>query len=246
MEQLSYNISKQENISSKVSVLKCTSINDVSSLLKDLKPNKINFINLGLQNYMETWELQKKIHNKNKNSEIPDVVLFLEHNNVYTFGKNADKDFLLGTHPKAEVVETDRGGQVTYHGPGQLVGYPIINLNHYKKSITWFMRSLEIIIINVLEQYQITSSNKDNLPGVWINDDKICAMGVRIAKWVTMHGFALNIKPNMKYFDGMIPCGILDHGVTSMYEQLNDNISKEELIKRIAMQFDLIFNLDEI
>ena len=108
------------------------------------------------------------------------------------------------------------------------------------------MRSLETIIINVLEQYQITSSNKGNLPGVWINDDKICAMGVRIAKWVTMHGFALNIKPNMKYFDGMIPCGILDHGVTSMYEQLNDNISKEELIKRIAMQFDLIFNLDEI
>jgi len=246
MEHLSYNISKQENISSKVSVLKCTSINDVPSLLKDLKPNKINFINLGLQDYVETWELQKTIHNKNKNSEIPDVVLFLEHNNVYTFGKNADKDFLLGTHPKAEVVETDRGGQVTYHGPGQLVGYPIINLNHYKKSITWFMRSLETIIINVLEQYQITSSNKDNLPGVWINDDKICAMGVRIAKWVTMHGFALNIKPNMKYFDGMIPCGILDHGVTSMYEQFNDNISKEELIKRIAMQFDLIFNLNEI
>ena len=246
MEQISFNISQQKDTTHKVNIVKCTSINDVSLLFKDLNPDKINFIDLGVQNYMESWELQKMIHTKNKNYEIPDVVLFLEHNHVYTFGKNADKNFLLSSHPEADVVQTDRGGQVTYHGPGQLVGYPIINLNHYKKSITWFMRSLERIIINVLRSYKINSSNKDNLPGVWIVDDKICAMGVRIAKWVTMHGFALNINPNMKYFDGMIPCGILDHGVTSIYEQINTKINKEELIRRISTQFNVVFEANEI
>ncbi len=246
MEQLSYQINEPSITSYDVNIIKCTSIEKTESLFDQLTPEKINFIYLGMQNYMESWDLQKKIHEKNKNLEIPDVVLFLEHNSVYTFGKNADKDFLLGSHPDADIVQTDRGGQVTYHGPGQLVGYPIINLNNYKKSITWFMRSLENVIINTLKTYNIKSSNKNGLPGVWVDEDKICAMGVRIARWVTMHGFALNINPDMKYFDGMIPCGIADHGVTTMHEQLNNNINKEELIKRIALQFKLIFNVDEI
>ena len=245
MEQLSYKI-KPPVTSYDVNILECKSIRDAELLFNQLIPGKINFIHLGLQNYMQSWELQKEIHEKNKNSEIPDVVLFLEHNNVYTFGKNADKDYLLGSHPDAEVVQTDRGGQVTYHGPGQLVGYPIINLNNYRKSITWFMRSLENVIINTLKTYDITSANKEGFPGVWVEDDKICAMGVRIARWVTMHGFALNINPDMKYFDGMIPCGIVDHGVTCMHDQSNDAINKEELIRRIALQFEMIFNLDEI
>ena len=211
------------------------------SILNQLDNNKINYVHLGRQNYQIAWNLQKKIHQLVKDNKLPDVVLFLEHDNVYTFGKNADRDFLLNSHPKADIVQTDRGGEVTYHGPGQLIGYPIFNLNHYKKSITWFMRSLESVIIKSLNEYGIKSSRKDGMPGVWVDDEKICAMGVRISRWVTMHGFALNINPNMKYFDGMIPCGIQSYGVTSLSEILNKDFSHKDLVKIIKEKFNQIF-----
>jgi len=213
----------------------------IDSILSDIKDDTINFIYLGMQEYLPIWQLQKELHSLRKNNYIPDIVLFLEHNNVYTFGKNANTDYLLDSHLDADIVKTDRGGQVTYHGPGQLVGYPIINLNNYKKSITWFMRSLEQVIINTLKFYMIKSERKDSFPGVWVEDEKICAMGVRIAQWVTMHGFALNVKPDMRYFDGMIPCGILDCGVTSIYEQLNSKIESEDIIKVLSDEFLKVF-----
>ena len=225
--------------------MKCNQ-NDFDStldFLPDLKEDKINFIYLGKQEYHSTWLLQKKLHELRKQDKIPDVVLLLEHNNVYTFGKNADKDFLLDTHLDAEVFQTDRGGQVTYHGPGQLVGYPIINLKNYKKSITWFMRSLEQVIINTLNSFNIVSERKESLPGVWVEDEKICAMGIRIAQWVTMHGFALNIDPEMEYFDGMIPCGILDCGVTSMKIQKKHFVGLEDVIDVLIKEFNLVFKL---
>ena len=222
------------------------SINDFNHITDKLKPGRLNFVYLGIQKYQIAWNLQKKINELNKENSIPDVVLFLEHENVYTFGKNADKDFLLNNHPEAEVVQTDRGGQVTYHGPGQLVGYPIINLNNYKKSVSWFMRSLEQIIINTLETYNISSERKDSLPGVWVDDDKICAMGVRISKWVTMHGFALNVKPDMKFFDSMIPCGIMEYGITSIYNQIGREIEYANLIKTISINFNNIFKVNEV
>jgi len=215
----------------------------LESFISELENNKINFVYLGKQQYLPIWELQKQLHQLRKNNHIPDVVLLLEHQNVYTFGKNADKNFLLDSHMDAEVYQTDRGGQVTYHGPGQLVGYPILDLNNYKKSITWFMNSLENVIINTLKIYDITSDRKDGLPGVWVEDEKICAMGVRIAKWVTMHGFALNINPDMKYFDGMIPCGILDCGVTSMKNQLDDSICIDDVLNVLIKQFSLVFKI---
>ena len=217
-----------------------------NNFIHSLKKNHLNFIYLGKQDYQVAWDLQKQIHELNKENKIPDIVLFLEHNDVYTFGKNADKNFLLNKHPEVDVVETDRGGQITYHGPGQLVGYPIINLNHYKKSVSWFMRSLERVIIDTLKHYNIKSSIKDGMPGVWVGDDKICAMGVRIARWVTMHGFALNINPDMKYFDGMIPCGIMDCGVTSLYEQINKDIDNQELIEIISNMFNKVFIKNEL
>tara|TARA_Y100000590_G_scaffold458729_1_gene614073 strand:+ start:1124 stop:1822 length:699 start_codon:yes stop_codon:yes gene_type:complete len=216
---------------------------NINSITSDLKPNTINFIYLGIQKYMPMWKLQQDLHALRKKNKIPDVVLFLEHENVYTFGKNANTDFLLDSHLDADVINTDRGGQVTYHGPGQIVGYPIFNLHDYKKSITWFMSSLEQVIINTLKLYTIDSHRKDSLPGVWVEDEKICAMGVRIAQWVTMHGFALNIKPDMKYFDGMIPCGILDCGVTSMYDQLNHNVQPKDVIEVLSKEFIKVFNV---
>ena len=215
---------------------------NINDIVSSFNSKTINYINIGRQSYQFAWELQKEIHQLVKNNEIPSTVLFLEHNDIYTLGKNADKNYLLNTFPHIDVIETDRGGQITYHGPGQLVGYPIINLNKYKKSITWFVSSLEQIIINTLKKFNIESSRIDDLPGVWVDDEKICAIGIRIAQWVTMHGFALNINPDMKYFDGMIPCGILDYGVTSMYKNTNRYIKFDEVIDVLFCEFNNIFD----
>jgi lipoyl(octanoyl) transferase len=215
---------------------------DINDIVNHFNSKVINYVNLGRQSYMSAWKLQKQFHQLIKNDDIPSTVLFLEHENVYTLGKNANKNYLLNTFPDIDVVDTDRGGEITYHGPGQLVGYPIINLNNYNKSITWFINSLEQIIINTLKEFSINGSRKDNLPGVWVDDEKICAMGVRIAQWVTMHGFALNVNPNMKYFDGMIPCGILDYGVTSMTNSINNSIKLEDIVSILSFEFNIIFD----
>ena len=181
--------------------------------------NEIQYFWLGLQPYQHVWGLQKQLHAKRVLGEIPDVVLLLEHDHVYTFGKNADTNNLLDSKPlNTEVVQIDRGGEVTYHGPGQLVCYPIIDLHDYRMSVSWYMRLLENVVIDCLKSYGIESGQKEGLTGVWVDEDKICAMGVRLSKWVTMHGFALNLNPDMTYFDGIIPCGIFEYGVTSLHE----------------------------
>ena len=181
--------------------------------------DEIQYFWLGRQSYQPVWELQKQLHAKRVNGEISDVVLLVEHEHVYTFGKNADTNNLLNSKPRnAEVVQIDRGGEVTYHGPGQLVCYPIIDLHDYKMSVSWYMRMLENVVIDCLQSYGIESGRKEGLTGVWVGDDKICAMGVRLSRWVTMHGFAFNLNPDMTYFDGMIPCGIFEYGVTSLQE----------------------------
>ena len=200
--------------------------------------DEINFYYLGKVEYSSAWNLQKKIHDLVKSNELGDIVLFLEHNHVYTLGKNADSNYILDRYQdKIDIIQTDRGGQVTYHGPGQLIGYPIINLNKYRKSVSWYMRTLERIIIKTLEKYAIDATTKENLTGVWVNDEKICAMGVRLSKWVTMHGFALNLNPDMKYYDGMIPCGIQEYGITSLFEFLNKEIDTFEVMNYLANFF---------
>ena len=215
---------------------------DIDFITDSINNQNINYFYLGRRSYKSAWKLQKEIHLLVKNCEIPSTVLFLEHDNGYTLGKNADKNYLLSKYPDVDVIETDRGGQITYHGPGQLVGYPIINLNNYNKSISWFVSSIESIIINTLERFKITSSRKEGFPGVWIEDEKICAMGVRIAQWVTMHGFALNVNPEMKYFDGLIPCGIMEYGVTSIYNNINQEIDYYDLVNILIKEFNTIFN----
>ena len=209
---------------------------------KQYSLDEIIYIDFGKRSYRPMWKFQKKIHELVKNQNIPNMLMFLEHDHVYTFGKNSNKDYLLNNNiSKIDVVESDRGGEVTYHGPGQLIGYPIINLKYFSKSISWYMRSLEQTIIRSLNKYNISANGKDGMPGVWIEDEKICAMGVRISKWVTMHGFALNLRPDMKYFNSMIPCGIFEYGVTSMYNQLLEDISLNSMMEEIACNFNKIF-----
>lgn len=130
------------------------SINKIKNAIYQSLDKQLNFFYIGRRSYYPIWKLQQELHHDIKNNELSSVVLFLEHDHVYTFGKNANKDFLLNSYPKeVEVVQSDRGGQITYHGPGQLVGYPIINLNKFKKSVSWYMRSLEEVIIQTLNEY---------------------------------------------------------------------------------------------
>ena len=197
--------------------------------------NEVNYYWLGRFDYHKAWALQKEIQDQVINYELNNVVLFLEHDSVYTLGKNADSNNLLPTIPKGmEVIQTDRGGDITYHGPGQLIGYPIIDLKKYRRSITWFMRGLEKSIIDMLEKVDILSSTKDGLTGVWVNDEKIAALGVRLSRWVSMHGFAVNVHTDLSLYRGMIPCGISNFGLTSI-QRLKNNNYELELIARMMM-----------
>ena len=218
------------------------SINKIKNAIYQSLDKQLNFFYIGRRSYYPIWKLQQELHHDIKNNELSSVVLFLEHDHVYTFGKNANKDFLLNSYPKeVEVVQSDRGGQITYHGPGQLVGYPIINLNKFKKSVSWYMRSLEEVIIQTLNEYTINAKRKQGMTGVWVEDEKICAMGVRLSRWVTMHGFALNVMPEMSYYDSMIPCGIQEYGITSIYNLIDKEIDMFDISEILSKNFNKIF-----
>ena len=228
-----------------ISPVKLINLDTPNSIWEELRyENEIQYFWLGRQPYKQIWDLQKQLHAKRILGEIPDVVLLLEHNHVYTFGKNADTNHLLDSKPQnAEVIQIDRGGEVTYHGPGQLVCYPIIDLHNYQMSITWYMRTLENVIIHCIKEFGIEAKLKDGLPGVWVDDDKICAMGIRLSRWVTMHGFALNLNPDMTYFDGMIPCGIFEHGVTSLND-LEVEYKLKNILNNIVNSFSYFLSKD--
>ena len=196
-----------------------------------------NILDLGKSHYNDAWELQKKLQSQRISGQIDDQLLLVEHFPVYTLGKNTPKEHLLTKESdNISIIQTDRGGDITFHGPGQLVGYPILDLNQYKRSITWYMRELEQLIIDVLKEYDINSERKKGLTGTWVKDKKIAALGVRISRWVTMHGFSLNINPDLKYYQGIIPCGIKDYGVTSMADLLGNDVPDMSEIKETLVQ----------
>ena len=190
-----------------------------------------NILDLGLSDYNDTWKLQKKLQSKRILGEIEDHLLLVEHPPVFTLGKNASKQHIINNSEDVSIIQTDRGGNITFHGPGQLVGYPILDLNHYKRSITWYMRELEQLIIEVLGEYDIKASRKKGLTGTWVKDKKIAALGVRISRWVTMHGFSLNINPDLNFYKNIIPCGIKEYGVTSMAKIMGNEVPSMDEVK---------------
>ena len=190
-----------------------------------------NILDLGLSDYNDTWKLQKKLQSKRILGEIEDHLLLVEHPPVFTLGKNASKQHIINNSEDVSIIQTDRGGNITFHGPGQLVCYPILDLNHYKRSITWYMRELEQLIIDVLGEYDIKASRKEGLTGTWVKDKKIAALGVRISRWVTMHGFSLNINPDLNFYKNIIPCGIKEYGVTSMAKIMGNEVPSMAEIK---------------
>ena len=190
-----------------------------------------NIIDLGISEFKDTWKLQKELQEKRIMGEIEDQLILVEHPAVYTLGKNASKEHILKRREGVSIVQTDRGGNITFHGPGQLVGYPILDLNFYKRSITWYMRELEQLMIDVLKEYGIKGSTKKGLTGTWVKDRKIAALGVRISRWVTMHGFSLNINPDLNYYQDIIPCGIQGYGVTSMAMIMGEEVPSMDEVK---------------
>ena len=207
-----------------------------------------NILDLGKSHYNDAWKLQKRLQSQRISGQIDDQLLLVEHFPVYTLGKNTPREHLLTKESdNISIIQTDRGGDITFHGPGQLVGYPILDLNQYKRSITWYMRELEQLIIDVLKEYDINAERKKGLTGVWVKGKKIAALGVRISKWVTMHGFSLNINPDLKYYQGIIPCGIKDYGVTSLADLLGNDVPdmseiKDTLVQHFIAKFSIYKN----
>ena len=221
---------------------------------------------LGLKDYKETWDYQEalfaktvalKVQNKKENTSLPtpNHFLFVEHPHVFTLGKSGNLDHLLVSEEalkekEASFYKINRGGDITYHGPGQIVGYPILDLENFFTDIHKYLRLLEETVILTLAEYSINATRSPGETGVWLDVGtpfarKICAMGVRASRWVTMHGFALNVNTDLGYFDLMIPCGIKDKAVTSMAAELNGiGQNTAEVKSKLLRHFLLLFEAE--
>ena len=198
--------------------------------------------NIGRKSYKAVLDLQKEMQQQRINGNIKDTLILVEHDPVYTLGKNANEDHLLQSRDESvDVFNIERGGDITFHGPGQLVGYPILDLSNYKKSVSWYMRTLEQVLIDTLIEFKIIAQRNEGLTGVWVGDEKIAALGVRISRWVTMHGFSLNVNPDLSFYDGIIPCGIFDHGVTSMEQLLGETQNNDNVKNMVIEKFNKYF-----
>ncbi len=204
---------------------------------------------LGLVDYAEALDLQKAKVAQRQAGAIPDTLLLLEHPHVYTLGRNARRENLLVSvewlaSRGVQVLETDRGGDVTYHGPGQLVGYPILDLAQHRRDISWYMRSLEEVVIRTAHDFGIETGRSPGARGVWVGNDKLAAMGVHLARWVTSHGFALNINTDLRYFEWIVPCGLHDKGVTSLAKLLGRPVGMETVTAKVLEHFGAVFGLE--
>jgi lipoyl(octanoyl) transferase len=230
---------------------------------KNINKLVVHFQELGLMDYKTAWDYQEKLLQKNitikqaqrnaeinnlpyKGAETESYFLYVTHPPVYTLGKSGNENNVLLSaialeKQNIQYYKTNRGGDITYHGPGQIVGYPILDLEKIKADIVWYMRSLEEVIINTLAQFDIVAGRLEGETGVWLQPEnkiyarKICAMGVRTSRWITMHGFALNVNTDLNYFKNIIPCGIADKGVTSMEKELGF-AQNEALVKTVLIQ----------
>ena len=228
------------------------------------KNKKVVFQDWGLLDYQQAWEKQEtifsatvktKVDNRTSLLEnlVPNNLIFVEHPHVYTLGKSGkpgnlllDEDGLI--EKKATYYKINRGGDITYHGPGQIVGYPILDLDNFFTDIHLYLRTLEQAVIETLAEYGIQAGRYPGYTGVWLDADnkkarKICALGVRCSRWVTMHGFALNVNTDLEYFKNIIPCGIDDKEVTSikkeMGKEVNMEVLKQRLLKNIVKLFEM-------
>lgn len=231
-----------------------------------MKKNKnVQFVDLGLMPYKDAWDLQEqllegvskiKLNNRALDQEqriaTPNFLLFCEHPHVYTLGKSGNENNLLLQEAYlsqigASFFKINRGGDITYHGPGQLVGYPILDLENFTTDIHLYLRMLEEAIIQTCQDFGLNAGRVDKLTGVWLDPDsenkrKICAMGVKASRWITMHGFALNVNTDLAYFQHIVPCGILEHGVTSLKAELGHEVDEDQVKKMVLNNLEKQFN----
>jgi lipoyl(octanoyl) transferase len=202
---------------------------------------------LGLVDYNDGLQLQQSAVENVRNNESFEHLLLLEHPHVFTLGRGADAANILADKVQlqtnsVEVHETGRGGDVTYHGPGQLVGYPIINLKPDRCDVHRYVRDLEEVLIRSIAEFGVTGTRIEGLTGVWVGNEKIAAIGVRIARWITSHGFALNVNTDLDYFKMIVPCGITDKGVTSLSRFLGSEIPLYDVARIVSSQFAAVFD----
>ncbi|HAA27177.1 MAG TPA: lipoyl(octanoyl) transferase [Cyanobacteria bacterium UBA8553] len=198
--------------------------------------------------YSVAWEQQRSLVSQRiKDMTLPDVLLLLEHPPVYTLGQGASPEFLKfdPTDNHWELHRVERGGEVTYHCPGQLVGYPILNLRHYQQDLHWYLRQLEEVLIQLLGVYGLKGDRVAGMTGVWLEGRKVAAIGIKVSRWITMHGFALNVCPDLSGFEYIVPCGIADKSVGSL-AQFVPGISVEEVRQSLAAKFAEVFDIELI
>lgn len=232
------------------------------------------FKDLGTQQpFKDTWDLQESILNKNAQIKVAargvvkegdftnkiytttNELLFVEHTPVYTLGKSGDiANVLINEEDRLkkgiDFFKINRGGDITFHGPGQLVGYPIMDLEKFKTDLSWYLRSLEEVVILTMAAYGLIGNRSKGETGVWLDtgiegkERKICAMGIRCSRWITMHGFAFNINTDLNYFNHIIPCGIQNKQVTSMQKELKKLLSMDEVKQKVKSNFEKVFDVE--
>ncbi|GGE97398.1 lipoyl(octanoyl) transferase [Chishuiella changwenlii] len=231
----------------------------------------VEFQDLGInKDYQEAWDFQESLlaeniatkqYNRAQEKEgssdfksTKNHLLFVEHPHIYTLGKSGHLENMLASSDKlseinATFVKTNRGGDITYHGPGQLVGYPILDLDNFKPDIHLYMRNLEEVIIKTIAEYGLKGERSKGETGVWLDVGKpyarkICAMGVKASRWITMHGFALNVNPDLRYFEYIVPCGIQDKAVASLERELGYKVDMQEIKNMTQKHFAEVFDVD--
>jgi lipoyl(octanoyl) transferase len=219
-----------------------------------------SIIDVGLIGSAKAWELQKRLVAARKSGSIEDVLLLCEHPHVITLGRNGKREHLLASEQVlrqkgVEFHSSDRGGDITYHGPGQLVGYPILNLSAIRKDVVWYVRMLEEVMIRATAEFRIRSERVTGKTGIWvrgasdsnvpgITEEKLGAIGVHLSRWVTSHGFAYNMSTDLRYFDLIVPCGIAGRKATSLEKILGRSVTRKEVVQPIVRNFAGVFGLE--
>src|SRR5712664_1071912 len=222
---------------------------------KETRPvlNNCLTVDLGLIGYAEAYALQKRVVAARKADAIEDALLLCEHPPVITLGRSGKRENLLASEhvlrqKGVEFHATDRGGDITYHGPGQIVGYPILNLGAIRRDVVWYVRMVEEAMIRATVEFGVAAERVAGKTGIWVKngsaEEKLGAIGVRISRWVTSHGFAYNVSTDLRYFDLIVPCGIVDRKATSLEKLLGRSVKREEIAPRIAKHLGEVFGLE--
>lgn len=211
-------------------------------------PRRCWLYEAGTVPYSDAWEWQRLlVRERKENRDLEDVLILLEHPPVYTLGQGATTEFLKFDPNLTDdlIYRVERGGEVTYHCPGQLVGYPILNLHNYQQDLHWYLRQLEEVIIRVLANYGLSGERLAGLTGVWLQGRKIAAIGIKVSRWITMHGFAFNVCPDLAGFQQIVPCGIADKPVGSLAEFMPE-INIQQVRQQVKLAFAEVFQVELI